>query len=55
MISPGEPVTVQLRVLDWPGASVAGVALKLVIVGGIPTTTKAGAVVEPNWLVAVSV
>jgi hypothetical protein len=36
MVRPGEPVTVQLSVVDCPGVSVAGVALKLVMVGGVP-------------------
>ena len=55
MLSVGEPVTVQLRVLDWPGATVAGVDLKLVIVGGLPTTNMTVAVAAPDELVAVSV
>ena len=54
-ISPGDPVTVQLNVVDWPAETVAGVALKPVMVGGFPTTTEAVAVADPNEFVAVSV
>jgi hypothetical protein len=54
MTSPGEPVTVQLSVVDCPGATVAGVALKLVIAGGLPTITDTAAVADPNVFVAVS-
>lgn len=54
-IMPGEPVTAQLSVQNWPGDTLAGVALKLVMVGGVPTTTETAAVVVPKEFVAVSV
>jgi hypothetical protein len=47
MITLGEPVTVQLSVLDWPAVTVAGVAVKWVMVGGQPTTTVTAAVLDP--------
>jgi hypothetical protein len=55
MVKVGAPVTVQLSVLGWPAATLAGVATKLVMVGGLPTGTVTAAVAEPNALVAVSV
>jgi hypothetical protein len=51
----GDPVTVQLSVLDCPGATPAALALKLVMVGGLPAVTKAVAVTDPEEFVAVSV
>jgi hypothetical protein len=50
----GDPVTAQLSVLDRPAVNVAGVALKLVMVGGLPTVTVALAVACPAEFVAVS-
>ena len=54
-IRPGEPVTVQLSVLDWPGVTVAGVAVRLVMLGALPAMTVTEAVAEPKALVAVRV
>ena len=51
----GEPVTAQLSVLDCPGVTVAGVAVKPVMVGWLPTVTEVAAVAEPKGLVAVRV
>ena len=48
----GEPVTVQLRVLDCPLVTFAGKALKLVMVGRPPAMTVTEAVVDPEALVA---
>ena len=48
----GAPVTTQLKVLDWPEVMLAGEALKLVIVGALPTVTVRLEVTEPNVLVA---
>jgi hypothetical protein len=55
MVRVGEPVVVQLSVLDCPAVMFAGVALRLAIVGGLPTVTVTVAVVEPERLVAVRV
>lgn len=51
----GEPVTAQLSVLGWPAVTVAGVALKLVMVGALPAITVTLAAVDPKLLVAVRV
>lgn len=51
----GKPVTVQLSVLDWPVVTFAGVAMKLVMVGGLPARSVTEAVVDPKSLVAVKV
>lgn len=51
----GKPVTVQLSVLGWPAVTFAGVAVKLVMVGGLPAITVTAAVVDPKSLVAVKV
>jgi hypothetical protein len=53
MIMPGEPVTVQRRMLDCPGATFAGDAVKLVMVGGFPTITVTVAVAVPKLFLAV--
>jgi hypothetical protein len=55
--SPVEPVTAQLSVLDCPGLTFAGVAVKLAILGALPgmTVTETAAVTDPKMLVAVSV
>ena len=55
MLKVGAPVATQFNVLDWPGVTVAGVAVKLVTVGGLPTVTVTTAVAVPKALVAVSV
>jgi hypothetical protein len=57
MLSPVAPVTAQLIVLDCPGLTMAGVAVRLPMVGGLPGTTATGttAVTDPNVFVAVSV
>jgi predicted amidohydrolase len=49
----GEPVVVQLSVPICPGVRFPGLALKLVITGGLPTVTVT--VAEPTMLVAVRV
>ena len=36
MLTVGEPVTTQLSVLDWPAVILAGVAVKLAMVGLLP-------------------
>ena len=54
-IGPGDPVTAHLRVLDCPGLTVAGVAVKLVMVGELPTRTVTDFVADPKLLVAVRV
>jgi hypothetical protein len=54
-IRPGEPVTIQLSVVDCPAVTAAGVALKPVMVGGLPTTTEAVAVADPKEFVAITV
>src|ERR1039458_947476 len=51
----GEPVTAQLSVVECPAVSFAGVAVKPVIVGRIPTITETVAVTDPKLLVAVKV
>ena len=51
----GEPVTAQLRVVEYPTVSFAGVAEKPVMVGRLPTITEAVAVTDPKLLVAVRV
>jgi hypothetical protein len=51
----GDPVTAQLSVLVWPAVTVAGLAVKLVIVGVLPATTVTEAVLVPKAFVAVSV
>jgi len=53
MLRVGEPVTTQASVLDWPGATFAGVAVNLVIVGGLPTPTVTAAALAPKALRAV--
>ena len=55
MLIAGEPVGVQLRVVDCPGAIMAGIPRKFVTVGGLPAVTVTVAVDEPKGLVAVSV
>jgi len=55
MLSVGEPVTVQLRVLDWPAVSFTGLAVKLAMVGGVPTATATLAVAVPKRFVAVRI
>jgi hypothetical protein len=55
MLSVGAPVAAQFNVLDWPTVTLAGVAVKLVMAGGLPTETGTTAVTVPNELVAVSV
>jgi hypothetical protein len=55
MLRVGEPVTTQASVLDWPVATCVGVAVKLVMVGGLPTATAAAAVMDPKAFVAVRV
>jgi len=54
-VRPGEPVTAQLSVLDCPTITFAGVAVKLVMVGGLPAVTVTVAVADPKLLVAVRV
>jgi hypothetical protein len=51
----GEPVTAQLSVVGNPTVSFAGVAVKPMIVGRIPTITETVAVTDPKLLVAVKV
>src|ERR1017187_7609059 len=51
----GEPVTAQLSVVEYPTVSFAGVAVKPVIVGRLPTITETVVVTDPKLLVAVSV
>jgi hypothetical protein len=51
----GEPVTAQLSVVEYPTASFAGVAVKPMIVGRLPTITETVVVTDPKLLVAVSV
>jgi hypothetical protein len=51
----GEPVTTQASVLDWPGVFLTGVAVKLVMVGGLPAVTVTAAVMDPKRLAAVRV
>ena len=55
MLSAVAPVTDQLSVLDCPGFTFAGVAVKLAMVGAIPgfTVTETVAVTDPNVFVAV--
>ena len=55
ILSVGEPVTVQLRVLDWPAVIFGGDAAKPVMVGALPTMTVTLEVTEPKELVAVRV
>lgn len=55
MASVGEPVTTQESVLDWPAVTLAGEAVKLVTVGGLPTLTVTAAVVDPKLFLAVRV
>jgi len=55
MIRPGEPVTAQLSVLVCPAVTFAGLAVKLVMVGGLPAVTVTAAVADPKLLVAVRV
>jgi hypothetical protein len=55
MVSVGEPVVVQASVLVWPAPTLAGVAVKLVIAGGLPTLTVTLAVVDPKLFLAVMV
>jgi hypothetical protein len=49
------PVTDQPSVLEWPVDTIAGVAVKLAMVGRLPTMTVSETVVEPMLLVAVRV
>src|ERR1019366_352338 len=51
----GEPVTAQLSVVECPAVSFAGVAVKPMIVGRLPTITETVVVTDPKPLVAVSV
>jgi hypothetical protein len=51
----GEPVTAQLSVVEYPTVSFAGVAVKPMIVGRLPTITETVVVTDPKLLVAVSV
>jgi hypothetical protein len=51
----GEPVTAQLSVVEYPSVSFAGVAVKPVMVGRLPTITETVVVTDPKLLVAVSV
>jgi hypothetical protein len=53
MIMPGEPVTAQLSVLACPRVTFAGVAVKPLMVGGLPTRIEVEAVTAPKLLVAV--
>jgi uncharacterized protein YbbC (DUF1343 family) len=53
MAKVGEPVAVQLSALDCPGVRFAGVALKPVMTGGLPTVTVTVAVADPEVFVAV--
>ena len=55
IVRAGEPVTTQFSVLDCPGATFAGVAVKAVMAGGLPTMTVTAAVEDPEALVAVRV
>jgi hypothetical protein len=55
MVRVGEPVVVQLSVLDCPAPTFAGVALRLAMVGGLPTVMVTMAVADPAVLVAVRV
>jgi hypothetical protein len=41
------PVTAQLRMLDWPGPTVGGDAVKLSMAGRFPTMTVTVAVRDP--------
>ena len=54
MVSPVAPVTAQLSVLDCPGLTFAGVAVKLPMAGALPvsTETETAAVTEPKVFVA---
>ena len=54
-VSPVEPVTAQLSVLDCPGLTLAGVAVKLPMLGALPgmTVTETAAVTDPKVFVAV--
>src|ERR1035441_9993891 len=47
-ITLGEPVTAQLSVVENPTVSFAGVAVKPVIVGRIPTITETVVVTDPD-------
>jgi hypothetical protein len=53
MLRVGEPVTTQASVLDCPVSTFAGVAVKLAMVGGLPTPTATVAAVAPKALTAV--
>jgi hypothetical protein len=55
MVTVGDPVAVQLSVLGWPAVTLAGVAAKLAMVGGLPAATVTVAVVVPTLFVAVRV
>lgn len=52
IVSVGEPVTVQLKVVDPPVATLAEPAVKLEIVGAVPTVIVTEAVTVPKALVA---
>src|ERR1035441_8141926 len=54
-IRPGEPVTAQLSVVGCPTVTLAGVAVKPVMVGRLPTITEIEVVANPKLLVAVRV
>jgi hypothetical protein len=55
MLKVGAPVTTQFNVLDWPAVTLAGVAVKLVMLGAPPTVTVAIAETVPKALLAVRV
>jgi hypothetical protein len=54
MVTAVAPVTDQLSVLDCPSATLAGIAVKLLMVGRFPTVTATVTVVDPMLLLAVS-
>jgi hypothetical protein len=55
MVRVDDPVTTQASVLYWPAVIFAGVAVKLAMVGKLPTLTVTFAVAVPKLFLAVKV